>query len=103
MLYQITIPIQDQLDSVTSFEIQTDLGAYVSNIVSILLSVAGLAAFVFLVWGGIMWITAGGDKGKIEEARNRITQAVIGLTIVAASWAIFSLVSYFFGLGMAAG
>jgi hypothetical protein len=103
MLYQISIPIQEQLNSITSFEIQTDLGAYVSNIVSVLLSAAALATFAFLVWGGINWITAGGDKGKIEEARNRITQAIIGLTIVAASWAIFLLVNYFFGLGMAGG
>jgi len=97
----VTIPILDQINSITTFEIQTDLGVYTSNIVSVLLTVAGLTTFFFLVWGGISWITAGGDKGKIEEARNRITQAVIGLTIVAASWAIFSLLDFFFGLNIA--
>lgn len=103
MFYQIAIPIQDQINQLATFKIQDDLGAYVSNIVGVFLTIAALAAFFFLVWGGIMWITAGGDKGKIEEARNRITQAVIGLTIVAVSWAIFLLLNYFFGLNMAAG
>jgi hypothetical protein len=91
----ITIPIAEHLPNNPP-----DLGTYVSSIVGVALSVAALAAFIFLVFGGIQWITAGGDKGKIEEARNRITNAIIGLAIVAASWAIFLLVDNFFGIGI---
>jgi hypothetical protein len=91
----ITIPIAEHLPNNPP-----DLGTYVSSIVGVALSVAALAAFIFLVLGGIQWITAGGDKGKIEEARNRITNAIIGLAIVAASWAIFLLVDNFFGIGI---
>jgi hypothetical protein len=56
-----------------------------------------------MVLGGIFWITAGGDKGKIEEARERITGAVIGLAIVASSWAVFLLLNHFFGLSLVGG
>jgi amino acid transporter len=91
----ITIPIAENLPAAP-----LDLGSYVSNIVGVALSVAALAAFIFLVFGGIQWITAGSDKGKVEEARSRITNAIIGLAIVAASWAIFLLVDHFFGIGI---
>jgi hypothetical protein len=49
--------------------------------------------------GGIEWITSGGDKGKTESARNKITAAVIGLVILAASWAILGLVLQFLNAG----
>jgi hypothetical protein len=42
--------------------------------------------------GAISWITSGGDKGKIEDARNKITAAVIGILILASAWALFNLV-----------
>lgn len=93
----ITIPILSNIDG--SFP--THLGEYVSRIVNVLLIIAAIASFVYLVLGGLQWITAGGDKGKIEEARNRITGALVGLAITAAAWAIFLLVDYFFGLNLA--
>jgi len=48
--------------------------------------------------GGLTWITAGGDKTKLEKARDQITQAIIGLIIVGATYALASLVAHFFGL-----
>ena len=71
-----------------------------SNAIGIALILAGVMVFVYLVWGGIQWITSGGDKGKTEEARARITAALIGLAIVAAAWAVMQLVGYFFGLDL---
>ena len=99
-----TIPILQQLQSLSAgqgFAVITEIGSYVSNIVSLILIVATLAAFIFLVYGGLQWIMSGPDKTKLEEAKPRLTNAFIGLTIVAASWAIFLLLNYFFGLGLA--
>ncbi len=44
---------------------------------------------------------SGGEKDKITEARDKITQAIVGLGVVASAWAIFKLVDYFFGIGIA--
>lgn len=92
----ITIPIETHLTNDP-----VELGSFVSQIVGLALSIAAIVAFVFLVWGGIEWIVAGGDKGKIESARNRITGAIVGLAIVALSWAIYLLLDNFFGIGVA--
>jgi hypothetical protein len=54
--------------------------------------------FVLLVAGGLQWLMSGGDKTQVEGARNRITSAVIGLAVLALSYAIWDLVLYFFGL-----
>lgn len=75
-----------------------DLGKLISNAAGVALILAAVLVFVFLVWGGIQWITSGGDKGKTEEARNRITAALVGLAIIAAAWAVVQLVSTFFGI-----
>ena len=64
----------------------------IKNIITLVFVIAAVITFAYLVYGAISWITSGGDKSKVEAARNRITSAVIGLLILAATWAIFLLV-----------
>src|SRR3989344_4973079 len=77
----------------------TDLGRLISTGISVVIIVSGILVFVYLVWGGIEWLTSGGDKGKVEAARNRIVSALVGLAIIAASWALVRIIGYFFGIG----
>jgi len=93
----ITIPIEPNLANNTP----KDLGNYLSTFIGAALVIAAIVAFGYLVLSGVYWITAGGDEKKIEQAKERITGAIIGLAIVACSWAIFLVVDNFFGLGMA--
>jgi len=81
----------------------TDIGKLVSSAISLVLIVAGILTFAYLVMGGIQWLTSGGDKSKTESARNMITAALVGLAIVAASWALMKLISYFFGIDVFSG
>lgn len=76
----------------------TDLGRLISTGISVAIILAGILVFVFLVWGGLEWIMSGGDKGKVEAARNRIVNALVGLAIIAASWALIRIIGYFFGV-----
>jgi len=80
----------------------TILGLLVSNIAQLLFIFAFFLAFLFLIMGGLQWITSGGDKSQLEQARNKITNALIGLIIVAASFAIFTLVGQFLGFNASA-
>ena len=75
-----------------------NLGSLLGGIVGVAIVIALVLAFLWLIWGGIEWITSGGDKTQTEAARNRITTALVGLGIVAASWAIMRLVGFFFGI-----
>ncbi|HCR80947.1 MAG: hypothetical protein UY47_C0003G0012 [Parcubacteria group bacterium GW2011_GWB1_49_7] len=75
----------------------TDFGKLINGVLSFVMVIAALLVFLYLIWGGIEWITSGGDKGKTESARNKITSAVIGLIVVAASYAILTLALNFLG------
>ena len=66
--------------------------------IQLILVVAALVALVFLILGGIRWITSGGDKEKTAKAQSTITAAVVGLLIIFATWAIIRLVESFFGI-----
>lgn len=92
-----TIEIDNKGMGVTSFSKLLNSGIQLAMIL------AALLCFVFLIWGGIQWITSGGDKSNYEAARNRITAALVGLAIVAASWAIMSLMETFFGIKILSG
>jgi hypothetical protein len=71
----------------------------VPAVLTIVMIVAALVALLFLIIGGIKWITSGGDKAQVESARGTVTSALIGLAVVFAAWALFRLIQYFFGIG----
>jgi hypothetical protein len=66
--------------------------ASVASIVSgILKVVLGLLAIIFLaltVYSGIQWMTAAGNEDAVKKAKANLKNAVIGLFIVAMSYAI---------------
>lgn len=78
----------------------TSIGRLIEAFIGGALLIAGLLVFAYLILGGIQWITSGGDKGKTEAARNKITAALVGLAIVASSYALMQVVAYFFGINV---
>lgn len=69
-------------------------------LVNFLLGIAGVAAFIFLLWGGLQWILAGGDKEGTEKARKKITNALIGLAIVFSAYALLFIIKTLFGINV---
>lgn len=51
----------------------------VDTVTSKLLPIAGLLAFIFVVYGGYMWIISAGDPEKIKRSQGILTWAIIGL------------------------
>jgi hypothetical protein len=80
-----------------------DLGTLIGGAAAFLLIVGAILTFIMLVVGGLQWITSGGDKAHLESARNRITNAIVGLIIVAAAWGIMLLVQQFLGISLFGG
>src|SRR3990167_5256477 len=61
------------------------------GVIRFILVVAFVLAFIFLLIGGIRWITAGGDEKAVAGARGIITAALFGLVLVLVSYAIIRL------------
>jgi hypothetical protein len=74
------------------------VGTLVGNIVGAIMILAFLLALFYLITGGISWLTSGGDKAQLEQARNKLTHAIIGLIIIASVWAIMNIVGPFLGI-----
>lgn len=51
-----------------------------------------------LIMGAFAFISAGGDKQHLDNAKKRITNAVIGLFLVVVAFALTAIVTAFFGL-----
>lgn len=69
-----------------------------SNLVALAFTIIIIIALFLLLWGGIKWISSGGDKTKIEGARKTITYTIIGLILVFLSFFIVNLVTGIFGV-----
>jgi len=91
------VPINTEINRTNFFGYKC-IGDLISKGVDLIIIVSGVSFFVLLVWGGVEWMTAGSDKGHVENAQKRITNALIGLTIVAAAWAIWNIALTFFGI-----
>ncbi len=70
-----------------------DLKATVLNIIQWVLSILGLLAVTFIIYGGFVWLTAAGNEEKIEKAKKIIGSAVVGLIIILMAWAIVIFVA----------
>lgn len=59
---------------------------------NIALYAVGAISVIMLIWGGLRYITSGGDSKKITNAKNTILYAIIGLVIAVLAFAIINFV-----------
>ena len=71
------------------------IGDALGTVIQFLFVIAVILALGFLVFGGIKWITSGGDKGGVEAARNTIIAAIVGLIVVFLAYVVLNLVLTF--------
>jgi hypothetical protein len=64
----------------------------ITNVVNIFSVIVGIVAVIMIIWGGLKYITSGGDSGNVTGAKNTILYAVIGLIIVALAQVIVRFV-----------
>jgi len=68
----------------------------VGRLIMTILSFLGVAFLAFMIYAGIVWMTAQGNEQKVEKAKNMITESIVGIMIVVAAYAIaYFVISYF--------
>ena len=70
-------------------------GNIISAIIGMFLIVGFIFAILHFMFGAMRWVTASGDKTALQSAQERMTQAVVGLLIMAAIWGIMIVVGQF--------
>jgi len=66
----------------------TDPRVIAARIIKVALSIIGTIFLVLVVYAGFLWMTAGGEDGKIETAKKLLYDGVIGLAIILSAYAI---------------
>lgn len=97
------VPSPDQIFQIPNFFSFNNLGEILQVLLTLAFFVAGVALLFNIVIGGLQWINAGGDPKAMTAARTRITNAVIGLLIVVAAYAVALIIGQVFGLSIVTG
>ena len=67
--------------------------AMVTSAIQWVIAMAGIVCVVFIVYGGVGYITSSGDPNKLQKAKQSILYACFGLIIVALAEIITAFVS----------
>lgn len=70
----------------------TDFMTTIENLLNWAVGIAGLIAVIFMVVGGIMIITSGGEEEKAGKGKGYVTYGIIGLIIVIIAGALVNYV-----------
>lgn len=69
-----------------------------TKVVSSLIALSGIVLFIFIVIGGVKYITSGGDPKATESAQKTITYAISGLALLILSYMILVLIKTMTGV-----
>jgi small-conductance mechanosensitive channel len=72
---------------------EATISGAIGQVVQLLLGFMGVIFAVLIIYGGIVWMTAGGDESKVTQASTTIKNSVIGLIIVMSAYLITQWVS----------
>jgi len=62
------------------------------NATNWILGFVGMIAVLMLIWGGVMYLTSGGDEEKAKTGKKTLSYAIIGLVIAGIAYAIVNVI-----------
>lgn len=62
-----------------------------------ILIISGLFAFLVIIFAGFSYITASGDKAKVEQSQNMLNYGILGLIVVVTAFLITRVVGAVIG------
>ena len=83
----------DEIPKFTFLSYKMDISYVVVKGLQWFVGIIGALAVVYLVYGGVIYITAGSDAEKAGKGRVAIVNAIIGIVIIAAAFLIINWVS----------
>jgi hypothetical protein len=59
-----------------------------ANILKVALGIVGVFSLVFFIWGGFLWMTAGGNQERVKQGMDTLLWSILGLAAIFASYVI---------------
>lgn len=91
-------PAQDRLEDIQEKSSyaeadSTTVSEIIGKVVNGAFALLGVIFIILIIIGGYYWMTAAGNEDKAKQGTDIIRRAIIGLLIIAGSWAIWTFVS----------
>jgi len=105
-LAQVGGPFQNGLTGIASLfpsggiassQTLTGPSGLIVNVISLLLTVAGAIAVLFLIVGGYWYITSAGNEEQAEKGKSTLLNAIIGIIIIVLSFTIINVMANLVG------
>lgn len=68
------------------------LVTWIGTLIGLIIGFLGVLLVLYIIWAGFLWMTDGGEGKKVQKAKDMIKQAIIGIIIIFAAYAITSFV-----------
>lgn len=69
-----------------------DIMQFVVNCINFILGISGSIALLMFLWGGTRWVLANGNKGHIEDGKEAMVNASVGLAVIFSAYMIVTFV-----------
>ena len=69
-----------------------ELPSVIQNILTTVIFISSIIAVIFIIVGGVQYMTSSGDAGKVKKAKDTILYACIGLVVCALAFLIVDFV-----------
>lgn len=70
----------------------TDVTELIARVIKAALGLVGSVGLLMFLYGGFTWMTAGGNEKKVDQGKQVLTWAVLGLIVIFTSYAVLSFV-----------
>ncbi|MFA5886837.1 MAG: hypothetical protein WC863_03610 [Patescibacteria group bacterium] len=64
----------------------------IGTVVGAFINFLGITFIILIIIAGYHWMTANGSEEKVEKAKETIKQALIGLAVAIAAWAMWRFI-----------
>lgn len=68
-----------------------------NNVISMIVALASIALFAYLLMGGFQFVTAAGDKAQVDGAKKTITNAIVGIIIMSVAFLLVKILGAILG------
>lgn len=91
--FDLQIPIPGINLTKADFTSGEAIALYTRGIYTFVVGLATILAVMMLVWAGVMWLTAGGDKSRVGEAQKIVTNSLVGLVLALGSYSFLAMIN----------
>jgi hypothetical protein len=70
----------------------TNVSVLAARIIRAVLGLVGVFALVMFIYGGVLWMSSGGNEEMIKKGKDTLVWAVLGLALIFFSYAVLDFI-----------